>query len=102
MTALAPDTPVRARMLGNTPNPFNPRTTVRFELPAAASVRIDMYDASGSLIRTLVDETRGPGTHTAEWDGTDRFGRAVSSGIYFARFQMDGVLIDTRKMMLLK
>jgi predicted GH43/DUF377 family glycosyl hydrolase len=94
--------PAVARLVGNTPNPFNPRTTIRFELPGTARARVDMYDAAGALVRTLIDETRGPGAHTVDWDGTDRFGRSVASGVYFARFQADGVLVDTRKMMLLK
>lgn len=95
-------TPGRSRLLANTPNPFNPSTTVRFELRSPSRVRIDMYDATGSLVRTLVDESRGTGTHAVEWDGIDRTGRPVASGVYFARFQVEGALADTRKMMLLK
>jgi hypothetical protein len=94
--------PQAARLLANTPNPFNPRTSVRFELPAAAVVRVDVYDAAGALIRTLLDGARGPGTHTLEWDGTDQGGRGVASGMYFTRLRVDGAVVDTRKMMLLK
>jgi hypothetical protein len=94
--------PGQARLLANVPNPFNPRTSVRFELPAATVVRVDVYDASGALIRTLLDGTRGPGQHTLEWDGTDQAGRGVASGIYFARLRIDGHVVDTHKMMLLK
>ncbi len=94
--------PSRAQLLANTPNPFNPRTTVRFELPTAAAVRVDVYDASGALVRTLLDGNRAPGRHALEWDGTDHAGRGVASGIYFARLRVDGAIVDTRKMMLLK
>jgi hypothetical protein len=94
--------PDQARLLANTPNPFNPRTTVRFELPLAAAVRVDVYDASGRLIRTLFEGTRAPGTHTLDWDGTDHAGRGVASGVYFARLRVDGAVVDTHKLMLLK
>jgi hypothetical protein len=94
--------PQAARLMANTPNPFNPRTTLRFELPASARARLELYDAGGALVRTLLDETRGPGIHQVEWDGADRFGRGVASGVYFARFQVNGALVDTRKMLLLK
>jgi flagellar hook assembly protein FlgD len=91
-----------ARFLANTPNPFNPRTTVHFELPASAAVRVDVYDAAGSLIRTLFDGARAAGRHSLEWDGTDQSGRGVASGLYFARLRIDGAVVDTHKMMLLK
>ena len=95
--------PSRARLEANVPNPFNPRTSIRFELPGGASrVRVDVYDATGALLRTLLDEARGPGSHAVEWDGTDRSGHAVASGIYFTRLTVNGALVDTRKIMLLK
>jgi Glycosyl hydrolases family 32 N-terminal domain/FlgD Ig-like domain len=94
--------PEEARLLANTPNPFNPRTTVHFELPAAAVVRVDVYDASGRLVRTLLDGARAPGRHSLEWDGSDQSGRGVASGVYFVRMRIDGAVVDTRKMMLLK
>ena len=94
--------PTSARLLANTPNPFNPRTLVRFELPTGSRVRVEMFDARGALVRTLLDETRGAGVHAIEWDGTDRLGAGVASGVYFARLQVDGALVETRKMMLLK
>jgi hypothetical protein len=98
----AQDPASRTRLLANTPNPFNPRTTVRFELAAAARARIDIYAANGELVRTLEDAARGPGVHAVDWDGADRSGRGVASGVYFARLVVDGALVDTRKLMLLK
>ena len=74
----------------------------RIVAAANGAGRIELYDAGGSLVRTLLDETRGPGSHSIEWDGTDRAGRSVASGVYFARFQVNGALVDTHKMMLLK
>jgi hypothetical protein len=96
-------TPVsQARLLGNVPNPFNPQTRIRYELPASARARIDVYNAAGSLVRTLLDEHRGAGSHAVEWDGDDAFGNRVASGVYFARLRMNGDLVDTRKMLLIK
>jgi len=94
--------PSRARLLANTPNPFNPTTTLHFELPATAAVRVDVYNASGALIRTLLDGARPAGRHTLEWNGTDQSGRGVASGVYFARMSVEGAVIDTRKLMLIK
>ena len=96
------DLPTQTRLLANTPNPFNPRTTVHFELSAAAAVRVDVYDASGRLVRTLLDGARAPGRHSLEWDGSDRAGHSVASGVYFVRMRIDGAVVDTRKMMLVK
>jgi hypothetical protein len=101
-SAAAPNSAGPARLLANTPNPFNPRTQVRFEIPAESRVRVEMFDARGALVRTLLDEMRGPGRHAVEWDGTDRLGAGVASGVYFARLQVNGALVETRKMMLLK
>jgi flagellar hook assembly protein FlgD len=53
-------------------------------------------------VRTLIDETRAGGSHAIEWDGTDRAGRGVASGVYFARLRVDGALVDTHKLMLLR
>ncbi|HKW14149.1 MAG TPA: FlgD immunoglobulin-like domain containing protein [Candidatus Krumholzibacteria bacterium] len=100
LTTALPGGPTR--FLANTPNPFNPRTTVQFQLASAATVRVDVYDASGRLIRTLLDGARPAGRHSLEWDGTDHAGRGVASGVYFARLRVDGAVMDTRKMMLLK
>lgn len=97
-----PDAPARTRLLANAPNPFNPATTIRFDLAAPGRARVDVYDAAGALVRTLIDETRAGGSHAIEWDGTDRAGRGVASGVYFARLRVDGVLVDTHKLMLLK
>jgi predicted GH43/DUF377 family glycosyl hydrolase len=97
-----PDDTQPARLLANTPNPFNPTTSIAFEIPRAARVRLDIFDATGARVRTLVDETRTAGLHHEVWTGIDASGRAVSSGVYFYRLTVDGVAIDTRKMVLLK
>lgn len=83
------------------PNPFNPRTTIRFTLADPARVTIAIFDVNGSLVTTLVDQTLPSGEHTAEWNGTDERGRSVSTGVYFARMVTAGYEA-TRKMVLIK
>ena len=69
------------------PNPFNPSTTIAFELPRAAEVSLDIYDLQGRLVRRLLDESPYvSGAHKQVWDGRDGDGRVTSSGVYFYRF----------------
>jgi hypothetical protein len=83
------------------PNPFNPVTTIRYIVPDAARVHLAVYDASGRLIRTLVDGPAAAGAHTATWHGLDDNGAAVSSGVYFLRLH-SGSRVETEKVVLLK
>jgi len=79
-------TPTAAFSLGqNTPNPFNPTTRIEFSLERASQVTLAVYDPSGRLVTTLLDENMDPGTHTAEWDGRDDSGGRLASGVYFYR-----------------
>jgi len=86
----------------NVPNPFNPHTLIRYELPAPSTVTLRIFDAAGRVVRTLAaSESRGAGTHTVWWNGTNDRGEPVASGAYFYRLQAgDETLL--RKMMLLK
>jgi hypothetical protein len=72
------------------PNPFNPATTIRYTLPTSGRVRVDVFDATGARVRALVEREQPPGVFTVRWDGHDDTGRAVASGIYFARVEHDG------------
>jgi len=76
------------RLHGAVPNPFNPQTTVRFELDRAGAVRLDVFDLEGRRVRTLVNGQREAGAHEAQWDGRDAAGKAVASGVYL--FQLRG------------
>jgi hypothetical protein len=67
------------------PNPFTAGTTVRFNLPSAMAVKVDVYDVTGQLVRSLLDAQASPGTHAIEWDGRDSFGSSVARGVYFVR-----------------
>ncbi|MEE9271434.1 MAG: S8 family serine peptidase [Candidatus Krumholzibacteria bacterium] len=83
------------------PNPFNPTTTLRYELPHTAHVVLSIYNVFGQQITTLVNETQSSGLKSIIWNGTNRRGHKVSSGLYIYRLQA-GELRESRKMMLLK
>ncbi len=77
--------PMVFRAYPNHPNPFNPRTTLAFDLPTAASpVRLRLYDLRGRLTASLVDGALPAGQHSVAWNGTDDAGRAVASGVYIS------------------
>jgi len=80
-----PDVPAATRLVAATPNPFNPQTAVAFELAAPVACRLDVHDLQGRLVRTLVAGELPAGRHEARWDGRDRAGRPVASGVYVAR-----------------
>jgi hypothetical protein len=83
------------------PNPFNPETTIGFELGASLQPEIAIYNVTGQLVRI---ERMGPqpaGHHTWVWDGRDRNGSSVGSGVYFVVLKA-GVVTDVRKAVLLK
>jgi beta-glucosidase len=72
------------------PNPFNHRTTIPYGLKDGGRVRIAIFDASGRLMKTLVDALLDAGRYEAEWDGRDGTGTALSSGVYLIRMNADG------------
>ena len=95
--------PRRVELLGNHPNPFNPVTTISFNVPAGAARDhvLKVYDARGRLVRELGRGPVQPGLHEVVWDGRDASGASVSSGMYLYRLQVG----DTKlagKMVLLK
>jgi hypothetical protein len=85
----------------NVPNPFNPTTTIRFDLPHAAHVRLCVYNVKGELVATLVDRHMTEGRKEIEWTAKDRRGRSVDSGIYFYSLISDD-FTQTKKMVLLR
>ena len=86
------------------PNPFNPRTSVRFEVGGAGAVnaRVAVYDIRGQLVRRLLDGQVQPGPQSLAWDGRDDQGRALATGVYLARIQLDGQDAGSTKMTLTK
>ncbi len=91
----------RFALHANRPNPFNPRTTIAFELRQEQRARLDIYDVSGRHVSTLVNRRLEPGPHRVNWNGEDESGRAVASGVYLYRLQA-GAHIATRRMLLLR
>ncbi|HVP57986.1 MAG TPA: FlgD immunoglobulin-like domain containing protein, partial [bacterium] len=69
----------------NTPNPFKGGTTIAFAVSHAGNARLSVYSATGQLVTTLADGHVEPGAHTATWNGQDRFGKSVGSGMYYYR-----------------
>ena len=85
----------------NTPNPFNPATSIEYTIPFDAKVNIVIYDLMGNEIKTLINDYREVGQYTINWDGTNHTGQFVSGGIYFYKLQA-GDFIQTKKMVLLR
>jgi hypothetical protein len=85
----------------NSPNPFNPSTTIRYELAAPGHATIRVYDVRGRVVRTLVDASRAAGPHSAVWDGRDDRGTRAASGVYFYRLE-SGRSVNVRKMVLIE
>ena len=85
----------------NYPNPFNPTTTIQYQLPKTANVKLTIYNTSGAKIRTLISEVQNAGYHSVTWDGSNRQGQKVASGIYIYHFKA-GAFQKVRKMILLK
>lgn len=90
------------RLYANFPNPFNPQTTISFDLPSEMAVNLRVYDVSGRLVKNLVDsEVYQSGSHEAIWNGRDEAGMHTASGTYFYRLEAGGY-VETKRMMLLK
>ncbi len=77
-------------LAGAVPNPFNPRTEIRYTLPGAGPVTLRVHDVRGRLVRELVAGSQAAGPHLVLWDGRDSGGRAVASGTYYARLVFAG------------
>jgi len=86
----------------NYPNPFNPETTIKYQLPEAGDVTLEVYNMLGQVVRTLVNQHQTAGRYAVQWDANNDNGQALSSGIYFYRVQVGGEFNDVRKMLLLK
>ena len=83
------------------PNPFNPTTTLRYELPEDAIVNITIYDMVGRIIRTLVNDSQTAGYKSIQWNATNDRNEPVSTGLYLYTIQA-GKFRQTEKMVLLK
>ncbi|MBU1950565.1 MAG: hypothetical protein KJ927_17765 [Candidatus Eisenbacteria bacterium] len=88
-------------LLPNQPNPFNPKTMVRFQLSSPGQVKLAIYNVGGRRIRSLAQGAFGGGPHAIIWDGRDDSGQPVASGVYFSRFE-SGNHRESRRMMLVR
>jgi hypothetical protein len=86
----------------NYPNPFNPETTIKYQLPEAGDVTLEIYNMLGQVVRTLVNAEQTAGRYVLQWDATNDAGQPLSSGIYFYRIQAGGEFQSVKKMLLLK
>ena len=106
VSAQAPDLiPEAYALRPNYPNPFNPETTIRFEVPADPAsngkIALAIYNNLGMVVRTLVSGSVQPGIHTVKWDGRNDRGDQMASGVYFLRLQA-GSFVQTQKMLLVR
>jgi hypothetical protein len=84
------------------PNPFNPIANIQFEVAEFSQVKLSIIDLNGRLVSVLGNGKMNPGQYQSLWDGNDSYGNQVSSGIYLAVLESNGMLIQTRKLVLLK
>lgn len=94
-------TNVAPGLIGNYPNPFNPETTISYNLREAGEVTLDIYNLKGQKVKTLVNERQNAGSYSIVWNGKDDGNRNVSSGVYFYRMR-NGKFSSTKKMILMK
>jgi hypothetical protein len=90
--------PTKTELYENSPNPFNPTTTIRFALKETGPVTLAVYNSLGQKVRVLADGPRSAGAHAVMWDSRDEAGRSVSSGVYFCRLHA-GKYEKTQKML---
>jgi hypothetical protein len=109
-TAIGPvglaEAPRASRLLAPRPNPFNPTTTLTYEVAAPANTRqpveLTVHDVQGRVVATLVRAELGAGRYQRAWDGRDAAGRTVASGVYVARLQVSGRQVAGTKLVLLE
>ncbi|MGH7597980.1 MAG: carboxypeptidase regulatory-like domain-containing protein [bacterium] len=97
----AVEVPVTYDLAQNFPNPFNPETGIKYQVPVRTNVSLRVYNALGQEVRTLVNTVQGAGVYSAVWDGKDNNGRQLTTGIYLVRLEA-GDFVMTRKMAMVK
>jgi FlgD Ig-like domain len=94
--------PQATRLVGAVPNPFNPMTTIAYELEREAQVELVVFDLTGAVVKTLVQGTENGGWHSAQWRGQDTAGRVVASGTYLVRLKVDDIPVGASKLLLVR
>jgi hypothetical protein len=93
--------PVEFALHENYPNPFNPTTALRFDLPEVSDITLTIYNMLGQKVRTFNYQNTSAGYHSIKWDATNDFGEQVGAGVYLYQLQTKD-FVKTRKMVLLK
>ena len=101
LVPVADGVPAAPLLAQNTPNPFNPTTSIEFTLERASHVNLGVYNLKGQLVATLADRDYGEGAHRVTWSGMSDAGEAMPSGLYLYRVTTDE-RSQTRKMMLVR
>jgi hypothetical protein len=94
--------PITYNLYNAYPNPFNPITTLRFDLPEDGHVNIAIYDMMGRIVKTMVNNRQNAGFKSIQWNATNNAGSPVSAGLYLYTIQATGEFRQTKKMVLLK
>ena len=81
--------PTRYELYQNLPNPFNPQTIIKYDLPEAANVQLEVFNILGQKVATLVNRYEAAGPKSVVWEGTDGKGAKVASGIYFYKISAE-------------
>jgi hypothetical protein len=93
--------PLNYELGQNFPNPFNPETTIPYQLGRRSEVSLEIYNIIGQRIRTLVQGVQSPGQFAVTWDGRDDAGKSAATGIYICQFQADE-FAATQKLILVR
>ena len=93
--------PIGFQLFPAFPNPFNPTTTLRFQLPTDMNAKMTVYDILGRKVAVILQDFTNAGTHAVQWSGTNRFGQSVASGTYFIVLEA-GNLNQVQKVLLIK
>ncbi|MBN2090750.1 T9SS type A sorting domain-containing protein, partial [candidate division KSB1 bacterium] len=95
------DLPKSLHLYQNFPNPFNSSTVIQYALTAESRVKLTIYDISGKEVKRLLDENQNAGRHLGIWDGRDNRGEMITSGVYFYKIEVGGI-IRSGKMILIR
>ncbi len=93
--------PTAFELGANAPNPFNPSTTIKYALPQAVEVNLQIFDTLGRHVRTLVDQRQQAGRYAVTWDGRNEQGEAIASGVFIYQLRA-GTFVQTRRMALIR
>ena len=88
-------------LLQNYPNPFNPTTTIEYQIPKAGNVKVNIYNITGQLIRTIENSFKNAGAYKVNWDSRNNFNQSVASGIYLFQVKYENSFL-TKKLILVK